>query len=94
MISFDKIQEWQKRVKSKNIDTKKLYKIAKVLYGTQEKITLVKGNKGDMKKAVVKQTYSMIEFDRNIKEFISNINAVTCPSHIVLSLEILEELND
>lgn len=93
MIPFEKIQEWQKRVKSKNIDTKKLYKIAKVLYGTKEKISLVKGNKGDMKKAVVKQTYSMEQFDNDIENFISNINAVTCPSHIVLSFQILEELS-
>jgi len=64
-----------------------------VLYGTQEKVSIVKGEKGNMKKAVVKQTYSMEKFNQHIEEFISSSNVVTCPGHVVVSFQILEEID-
>ena len=93
MVEFDKISEWQKRVISKRIDTKKLYKIAKILYGTRDVVSLVKGEKGNTKKQSIKQTYSMEEFHKDLEKFTSNTNVVTCSSHIVISFQILEELN-
>jgi len=93
MVSFDKILEWQKRIKAKRMDTKRLFIIARVLYGKQEKVSLVRGEKGNMKKAVVAHEYSINDFDTDIENFISNSEAVTCPKHIITSLQLMEALN-
>lgn len=93
MLSFERISEWQNRVKSKKIDTKKLFIIARILYGKQDKCVLVKGTKGNMKKSIISHEYSMNDFDKDIENFISNPNAVMCPKHIITSFQLLEALN-